>query len=709
MKKQLKIVSVHPLPVITGLLSLTLVVGCGESSNKAANPSISTVNNKTSIKNPALALKKAGTQQGFSDYFTKAVIKQFNNQKNLQATDNMQSVPASTTASVATPMADGASSEAASGVSSTNLIEKGVDELDFAKQNQTHVFTTQSETTNKNHKINIFEKPTTNKISSIAINDIMSFKGMYLDANKLFSLQQKSYEHSYGHPTDLEKSQNTETKRSNAVMNLSRIDISNPNNPSITKTYRWEGNYQNSRKIGNSLYVVSNSNLNNSYVCAYTTAVVPDGAQQRTINRCPVTKELTPAEIANRMPLDINGNKIDPSDCYIPAKKDAKSINTNITLVTKVDLSGKEQHKTTCIAASVDNIYMSPKALYLTYSDYIQTGRYPSSRTILNKFVLNDSNLLYAGSGSVDGQINWNSKSFSLNEHNNILRVVTTTYDMKGKTINQLHTLRESSDTLDLINLATIPSPTRPKAIGKPHEQIKSVRFLGDDAYVVTFRRTDPLYRVDLSNPADPKIVGELQMPGYSAYLHKINEDFLLGVGFTTNEKARKTGIQTTVFDTRSNNPSIVSQDTIKVLDDASNYRKSFILPLEHDSRAITTLMNGSSLKLAIPYKIYDRKKDYEQAFHLKSLEYDINKSTGNIASKKDRLVINPVVVKKASVSKENANNKALINKTYDDYYKQLHQVQAKFSQHYERGLMDNNDIYYNLFDGNLVKHMWMQ
>ncbi|HTE64092.1 MAG TPA: beta-propeller domain-containing protein, partial [Solirubrobacteraceae bacterium] len=80
-------------------------------------------------------------------------------------------------------------------------------------------------------------------------------------------------------------------------------------------------------------------------------------------------------------------------------------------------------------------------------------------------------------------------------------------------------------------------------------ERIYAVRFLGDVGYVVTFRQTDPLYTVDLSDPANPRVRGELKIPGYSAYLHPVGDDLLLGVGQEATDDGRVQGLQLSLFD----------------------------------------------------------------------------------------------------------------------------------------------------------------
>jgi hypothetical protein len=80
-------------------------------------------------------------------------------------------------------------------------------------------------------------------------------------------------------------------------------------------------------------------------------------------------------------------------------------------------------------------------------------------------------------------------------------------------------------------------------------ERIYAVRFIGDTGFVVTFRQVDPLYTLDLSDPAKPRKVGELKVPGYSAYLHPVGDGLLLGVGQDATDDGRTTGLKLSLFD----------------------------------------------------------------------------------------------------------------------------------------------------------------
>ena len=107
-------------------------------------------------------------------------------------------------------------------------------------------------------------------------------------------------------------------------------------------------------------------------------------------------------------------------------------------------------------------------------------------------------------------------------------------------------------------------------------EDIRSARFLGDIGYFVTFRNTDPLFSVDLSDPSDPKILGELKITGFSSYLHFYGENKLLGVGNEVDpETGAYTGIKLAMFDV--SDPSNVKQLHKFVIKDTLQIKSYYI------------------------------------------------------------------------------------------------------------------------------------
>lgn len=162
----------------------------------------------------------------------------------------------------------------------------------------------------------------------------------------------------------------------------------------------------------------------------------------------------------------------------------------------------------------------------------------------IHKFAITDKvRTSYLASGTVPGRL---LNQFSMSELSGDLRVATTTDGITqgrgdaGASESRVVVLRQKGDTLDTIGSVA--------GLGRG-ERIHAVRFLGDRAYVVTFRQTDPLYVIDLEDPARPAVRGELKIPGYSAYLHPAGDHRLIGVGQDATDEGRTIGTQVSLFD----------------------------------------------------------------------------------------------------------------------------------------------------------------
>jgi uncharacterized secreted protein with C-terminal beta-propeller domain len=162
--------------------------------------------------------------------------------------------------------------------------------------------------------------------------------------------------------------------------------------------------------------------------------------------------------------------------------------------------------------------------------------------TDIHKFDISDPNRTdYLATGRIRGYL---LNQFSMDEHEGLLRVASTTspswWGPNPRSESLVTVLEQDRGALREIG--------RVDGLGKT-EQIYSVRFMGDVAYVVTFRQTDPLYTVDLSDPTEPEVVGELKILGYSAYLHPVGEGMLLGIGQDATDDGRVQGTQVSLFD----------------------------------------------------------------------------------------------------------------------------------------------------------------
>ena len=189
------------------------------------------------------------------------------------------------------------------------------------------------------------------------------------------------------------------------------------------------------------------------------------------------------------------------------------------------------------VMAGGQTVYASPKALYVATPTWTEDGPLVAERTLLHKFAASDPNATsYRASGQVDGTL---LNQFSLSEHDGVLRAATTVgAGPEGE--SRVTTLGERNGVLAPLGEVA--------GLGKG-ERIYAVRFLGDAGYVVTFRQVDPLYTLDLSDPRNPRTVGELKIRGYSAYLHPLGDGLLLGVGQDATERGATLGTQVSLFD----------------------------------------------------------------------------------------------------------------------------------------------------------------
>ena len=204
-------------------------------------------------------------------------------------------------------------------------------------------------------------------------------------------------------------------------------------------------------------------------------------------------------------------------------------------------------HRTaTAVTAAGDLVYSSADRLYVATTVagwYPVRGpgfRVPPRRAVtqVHAFALDGLATRYVGSGRVPG---WVRDRWSFSEYDGRLRVATALgRDSWRPRENAVVVLEERGDRLTPVG--------RVAGIGR-HEQIQSVRWFGDVAVMVTFRQTDPLFTLDLSDARDPRLLGEVRLPGFSSYLHPVGGDLLLGLGQDATTRGTVTGAQAATFD----------------------------------------------------------------------------------------------------------------------------------------------------------------
>lgn len=227
-----------------------------------------------------------------------------------------------------------------------------------------------------------------------------------------------------------------------------------------------------------------------------------------------VTDVLPHYEVTQEAQVAIGGLLNAPEEIYKPIVDDVHSLSSITVINTAASTDGIVSAATvpsnysTTVYASADNIY-------LTTNQWHQD----TSETRIQQFSIGEEGgVELVAVGSVSGTL---LNQFSLDEHNGHLRVVTTTGWGVEQT-NSLYVLEASEQALEVVG--SIESIA-------PGERIFAARFMGDQAFVVTFRVVDPLFTIDLSDPTAPVIQGELKIPGFSNYLHPVDEGFLLGLG----------------------------------------------------------------------------------------------------------------------------------------------------------------------------------
>ncbi|NHZ70984.1 MAG: hypothetical protein GWP18_05015, partial [Proteobacteria bacterium] len=196
------------------------------------------------------------------------------------------------------------------------------------------------------------------------------------------------------------------------------------------------------------------------------------------------------------------------------------------------------------VYASSENLYVAT-APWMAWpiATFAEDGSGPETLTTqIHMFDISDPReASYVASGEVDGTL---LSQWSMDEYKGTLRVVVTNetpwWNSSDVPDSAVITLQREGE--QLIEVGSVDG------LGK-NERVYAVRFIADKGYVVTFRQVDPLYVVDLADPTNPTVTGELKINGYSAYLHPIGEDLLLGVGQDATEEGRTQGTQVSVFD----------------------------------------------------------------------------------------------------------------------------------------------------------------
>jgi uncharacterized secreted protein with C-terminal beta-propeller domain len=334
---------------------------------------------------------------------------------------------------------------------------------------------------------------------------------------------------------------------------LTVVDVSNLASPRVVDELYLPGNYFNARRTQDTVRVLLNDSFrwprDMKWWPEYEEGLWEDTERlKKKFDEMIVenTKLIRQRTLAQWLPSGWrkrpDGSKVAVGyDCRDFHRSNAPSRLGFVTVAT-LNLSAGVQETTlrrTSLVADPGEIYATPNAMYMSSRHW---WRYPEDgqrdHTYLHKFDTSEPGVArYVASGVVEGHL---LNQFSMDEHESVLRVATTITTLRKsederpwwwwgarETTNRLTTFKQKDGQLVQVGKSEELAPG---------ERIYSARFMGNKGYVVTFRQVDPLFTFDLSDPANPRKVGELKVPGFSSYIHPLGDSHLITIGVHVSE-----------------------------------------------------------------------------------------------------------------------------------------------------------------------------
>ena len=494
--------------------------------------------------------------------------------------------------------------------SQTNTQVQNVDESDVVKVNGQYIYYVADQ------RIIIIDAKNAESSSKIAeINyqeDNFYPREIYVKNDKLIVIGNETGNYTTTCKTFTEGIVNDVAKIADFKTGMILYDISNIKEPKEIRRVMLQGNYISSRMIENNVYFVANQYL-------YT------------------------SQIARNEIKDLNEDDYKPKYEDTAISQEEKCIgfdriyslegtnDTSYLMLAGVNVESDDEADIKTFLGAGQYVYASEKNMYIAINKekYGEGYELLGGTTHILKFALEDGKITYKAEANIDGQVN---NQFSMDENSEYFRIATTSgrlWNMDESTSNNLYIL---NDKLEEVGKIT--------GFAK-EEKIYSVRYVGDKAYVVTFKQTDPLFVIDLSNSANPQILGELKLPGYSTYLHPYDETHIIGFGYETKENGTRVttdGLKMVMFDvTDFSNPQVLFKvnigDSKYMYSELLYNHKSMLFSKEKNIIAFP-LYSSAGMKTNSRAAIYEI--DLEKGFTLKG---EIGNVTNEYLKQVERIV----------------------------------------------------------------------
>ena len=446
----------------------------------------------------------------------------------------------------------------------------------------------------------------------IALQEGQTAEGMYLSESRLQVLLSTAWWGAFGEQFT------TSDGWLDEQVSLLNYDLTDVENPALTNTMTVEGALIASRRAGDEIFVVSRHAPNIEGLVSYPQT------EEEVANNEALLAETSERDILPEVRID--GEIIEPltlDSCYRvdPEHPLAEPVPSDSTLTTFLAISAEtgEVLRAACTFEPVSGIYMGSSFIALTHVRWDL-----EERGTLVHLMARDS-FDYLGSELIDGDLySGGNADFRISESGGVLRLVTTewTGDPEDAFTHRLFTL-SPSDTAPELDVLGVLGDDPQARIGKPNEDLYGVRFMGNRAYMVTFERIDPLYVIDLSDPSQPSIVGELEVPGFSDLLHEVSDDLLLGLG-SSDRFFPKLELYNV-----SDVTSPISQGLVE-LGEEMDWSYS---PAQYNRYAFTYLAGNETDRLTVPYVASGLRDDEYQHIERIALFEITNKNEPDAAA----------------------------------------------------------------------------